>query len=153
LLFLQVFFSPPLVICIPILFYGFLLVAIIVFFFFQCSPFLCELYFLFLGEIPVNLSSKNAEIEIKVKMLKAKYTCGGTKIYTKQAIAALKVDEDEESFMRTFHLVLLVTIVCPATSDTMDWRFLYSLTDLDTMKSIDWSAFCLEYIMTEVERF
>jgi hypothetical protein len=27
----------------------------------------------------VNLSSKNAEIEIKVKMLKAKYTCGGTK--------------------------------------------------------------------------
>jgi hypothetical protein len=35
----------------------------------------------------------------------------------------------------------------------VDWRFLYSLTDLDTMKSIEWSAFCLEYIMTEVERF
>jgi hypothetical protein len=109
--------------------------------------------FYFLGETPVKLSSKNAEFEIKVKMLKAKYTCGGTKIYTKQAIAALKGDEDEESFMRTFHLVLLATIVCPATSDTVDWRFLYSLTDLDTMKSIDWSAFCLEYIMTEVERF
>jgi hypothetical protein len=106
-----------------------------------------------LGETPVKLSSSNAEIDIKVKMLKAKYMCGGTKIFTKQAIAALKGDEDEESFMRTFHLVLLATIVCPATSDTVDWRFLYSLTDLDTMKSIDWSSFCLEYIMTEVERF
>jgi hypothetical protein len=101
----------------------------------------------------MKLSSSNAEIDIKIKMLKAKYTCGGTKIYTKKAIAALKGDEDEESFMRTFHLVLLATIVCPATYDTMDWRFLYSLTDLDTMKSIDWSSFCLEYIMTEVERF
>jgi hypothetical protein len=28
-------------------FYGFFLVAIILFFFLQCSPFLCELYFLF----------------------------------------------------------------------------------------------------------
>jgi hypothetical protein len=109
--------------------------------------------FYFFGKTPVKLSSSNAEIDIKVKMLKAKYTCGDTEIYTKQAIAAMKGDEDEESFMRTFHLVLLATIVCPATSDTVDWRFLYSLTDLDTMKSIDWSSFCLEYIMTEVERF
>jgi hypothetical protein len=86
-------------------------------------------------------------------MLKVKYTGGGTKIFTKQAIEALKGDEDEESFMRTSHLVLLATIVCPAISDTMEWRFLYSLTDLDTMKSVDWSACCLECIITEVEKF
>jgi hypothetical protein len=86
-------------------------------------------------------------------MLKAKYTGGGTEIFTKQAIEALKCDEDEESFMRTFHLVLLATIVRPTTYDTVEWRFLYSLTDLDTMKSIDWFACHLECIVTEVERF
>jgi hypothetical protein len=55
--------------------------------------------------------------------------------------------------MRTFHLVLLATIVCPTTSDTVEWRFLYSLTDLNTMNSIDWSTCFLEYIITEVEKF
>jgi hypothetical protein len=34
--------------------------------------------FFFIGETPVKLSSDNPEIEIKVRMLKAKYTCGGT---------------------------------------------------------------------------
>jgi hypothetical protein len=137
--------------CILIL-SGFMLDAIFPTFFLQCSPFLCEFIF-FIGETPVKLSSDNPEIEIKFKMLKAKYTCGGTKIFTKQAIEALKGDEDEESFMRTFHLVLLATIVCPATSNTVEWRFLYSLTDLDTMKSIGWSPCCLEYIITKVEKF
>jgi hypothetical protein len=77
----------------------------------------------------------------------------GNKIYMKTLIDQLKGDEDEESFMRTFMLVLLGTILCPSTSDTIDWRFLYSLTDLATMIIVDWTALCLQVLLNEVAIF
>ncbi|KAM0835890.1 hypothetical protein ACQ4PT_062659 [Festuca glaucescens] len=99
------------------------------------------------------MSSKDPVIVDKVNLLKVKYMGTGNKIYMKTVIDQLKGDEDEESFMRTFMLVLLGTILCPSTSDTVDWRFLYSLTDLAMMISVDWAALCLQVLLNEVGNF
>jgi hypothetical protein len=106
----------------------------------------------FLGYTLVELSSDDPEIIAKVNILKRKYMTG-PKLFIKKAIELLAGDEDEESFMRTFMLVFLATIVCPSTSDTIEWKFLYSLVDLQTMKSADWASFCLDFILAEVEKF
>ncbi|KAM0907139.1 hypothetical protein ACQ4PT_016308 [Festuca glaucescens] len=99
------------------------------------------------------MSSKNPVIVDKVNLLKVKYMGTGNKIYMKTVIDQLKGDEDDESFMRTFMLVLLGTIVCPSTSDIVDWRYLYLLTDLAMMISVDLSALCLQVLLNEVGNF
>ena len=98
----------------------------------------------------MRLSSDCPDIVEKVNLLKNYYMVSGNKIYIKQVVAKLKGDEDEESFMRTINLLLLATIICPSTSDRVDWRFLYSLIDLDTMKRTDWAAFCLQFMLLEI---
>ncbi|KAM0919396.1 hypothetical protein ACQ4PT_008298 [Festuca glaucescens] len=105
------------------------------------------------GDTIAKMSSKDPVIVDKVNLLKVKYMGTGNKIYMKTVIDQLKGDEDEESFMRTFMLVLLGTILCPSTSDTVDWRFLYSLTDLAMMISVDWAALCLQVLLNEVGNF
>ncbi|KAM0920016.1 hypothetical protein ACQ4PT_007794 [Festuca glaucescens] len=105
------------------------------------------------GDTIAKMSSKDLVIVDKVNLLKVKYMGTGNKIYMKTVIDQLKGDEDEESFMRTFMLVLLGTILCPSTSDTVDWRFLYSLTDLTMMISVDWATLCLQVLLNEVGNF
>jgi hypothetical protein len=109
--------------------------------------------FLILGGTIAKLSSKDSVIVDKVNLLKAKYMGTGNKIFMRTLIDQLKGDEDEESFMRTFMMVLLGTILCPSTSDTVDWKFLYSLTDLATMTSVDWAALSLQVLLNEVANF
>jgi hypothetical protein len=109
--------------------------------------------FLILGGTIAKLSSKDSVIVDKVNLLKAKYMGTGNKIFMRTLIDQLKGDEDEESFMRTFMMVLLGTILCPSTSDTVDWRFLYSLTDLATMTRVDWAALSLQVLLNEVANF
>jgi hypothetical protein len=106
----------------------------------------------FLGDTPVQLSSDDPEIIAKVNILKRKYMTG-PKLFIKKAIELLAGDEEEESFMRTFMMVFLATIVCLSTLDTIEWKYLYSLVDLQTMKSADWASFCLGLILAEVEKF
>jgi hypothetical protein len=106
----------------------------------------------FLGDTPVELSSDDPEIIAKVNILKRKYMTG-PKLFIKKVIELLAGDEEEESFMRTFMMVFLATIVCPSTSDTIEWKYLYLLIDLQTMKSADWASFCLDLILAEVEKF
>jgi hypothetical protein len=106
----------------------------------------------FLGDTPVELSSDDPEIIAKVNIFKRKYMTG-PKLFIKKAIELLAGDEEEESFMRTFMMVFLATIVCPSTSDTIEWKYLYLLIDLQTMKSADWASFCLDLILAEVEKF
>lgn len=105
------------------------------------------------GDSPVKYASDNPDIIAKVNMLKEKYMDGGGKLHTKRAIDLLDGDEDEESFMRTFLLVFMATFLCPATSNSVDWKLLYSLTDVSMMIATDWYSLCLECIVTEVAKF
>jgi hypothetical protein len=97
------------------------------------------------------MSSDNDDIIERVKILKEKYMTNN-KIYIKRAIDLLEGD-DEESFMTSFMLVFLGTIVCPGTSDSVDWKFLFSLVDVSKIPSIDWPALCLQWTVNEVAKY
>jgi len=101
----------------------------------------------------VKLSSKDRAVIEKVNSIKERYMKNCPKIFMKKLIEELAGDEEEESFMRTFWMVFIGTILCPATSDTVDWRYLFSLTEVETMKSIDWCSLCLQCIVNEVGKF
>jgi hypothetical protein len=113
---------------------------------------LYQLVFFILGDIPVRMTSDDPIIIAKVNSLREKYMTGN-KLFIKKAIDLLAGDEDEESFMTTFSLVLLGTIVCPCTSDTVDWKILYSLTDVSMLRKLDWNSLCLQCIINEVGKF
>jgi hypothetical protein len=98
------------------------------------------------------LSSDNDDIIQRVKILKEKYM-SNNKIYIKRAIDLMEGDDDEESFMISFMLVFLGTIVCPGTSDSVDWKFLFSLVDVSKIPSVDWPALCLQWTVNEVAKY
>jgi hypothetical protein len=100
----------------------------------------------------VRMTSDDPIIIAKVNSLREKYMTGN-KLFIKKAIDLLAGDEDEESFMMTFSLVLLGTIVCPCTSDTVDWKILYSLTDVSMLRKLDWNSLCIQCIINEVGKF
>jgi hypothetical protein len=87
-----------------------------------------------------------------VKILKEKYM-SNNKIYIKRAIDLMEGDDDEESFMISFMLVFLGTIVCPGTSDSVDWKFLFSLVDVSKIPSVDWPALCLQWTVNKVAKY
>ncbi|TVU12888.1 hypothetical protein EJB05_46554, partial [Eragrostis curvula] len=84
--------------------------------------------------------------------LRSKYLVGN-KAKTNHVISLLEKDHDEVSFMQTFMLLVIQSVLNPQTSHTVNLRYLYSLLDVNDIPKIDWSDHILDSILLELNRF
>ncbi|KAL6650912.1 hypothetical protein ACP70R_009837 [Stipagrostis hirtigluma subsp. patula] len=77
----------------------------------------------------------------------------GNKSPISKAISLLNGNEDEVSFMRTFMLVAISTVICPSTQNNVNLRYLNILMDVSEIQHYDWASHVLQYIVSEVKKF
>uniref|UniRef100_A0ACD5W7Q5 Uncharacterized protein n=1 Tax=Avena sativa TaxID=4498 RepID=A0ACD5W7Q5_AVESA len=104
------------------------------------------------GGRPIVLHGQKTE---KINELRALYLNDGLRATIPQAVSLLKNidDEDEESFMRTFLLIALATVLTPTTGNTIDLDYLFPLEDISKIQDLDWAGHITEHLMDEVQKF
>uniref|UniRef100_A0ACD5ZM09 Uncharacterized protein n=1 Tax=Avena sativa TaxID=4498 RepID=A0ACD5ZM09_AVESA len=104
------------------------------------------------GGRPIVLHGQKTE---KTNELRALYLNDGLRATIPQAVSLLKniEDEDEESFMRTFLLIALATVLTPTTGNTIDLDYLFPLEDMSKIHDLDWAGHITEHLMDEVQKF
>ncbi|TVU07251.1 hypothetical protein EJB05_47299, partial [Eragrostis curvula] len=104
------------------------------------------------GELPVKLSSSNEAICAIVEDLKAGYVVG-QKCSFANLTSKLLSDENEESFMRSFVLLVISSVMCPSTQNYVNLNYLYSLIDITNVGTYDWVGHALDILFSEVKRY
>ncbi|KAL6657460.1 hypothetical protein ACP70R_005240 [Stipagrostis hirtigluma subsp. patula] len=101
------------------------------------------------GNIPINLDADDSRVTADVI---APYMVHN-KSPIKTAIDLLSGNENEESFMRSFMLVALATLICPSTQNNVNLKYLNVLMDVSQIRQYDWASHALQYIVSEVKKF
>ncbi|KAL6623131.1 hypothetical protein ACP70R_033010 [Stipagrostis hirtigluma subsp. patula] len=104
------------------------------------------------GDNEVRLHSDDSEVNDLVAKWKADYKEGRT-YPIKKCLHLMKNNNDEESFMRSFLLFLISSIMVPDKSNTVRVNYLYSLVNIGDFASFDWAGHILHEVMGEVRRF
>uniref|UniRef100_A0A0A9CZH3 Uncharacterized protein n=1 Tax=Arundo donax TaxID=35708 RepID=A0A0A9CZH3_ARUDO len=105
------------------------------------------------GSLPVALHSVDDNISSAVSKLKSAYCIVGDKPSISTVISVLIGDEVEESFMRSFMLIAISTVLCPSTENFVNLNYLNSLTHIPDLQNFDWAGHILSYILSEVKRY
>ncbi|TVU10225.1 hypothetical protein EJB05_43739, partial [Eragrostis curvula] len=106
------------------------------------------------GNTPVILHSVDSNLISEFLRLKSFYSVNGDdKVSISHVTSLLLKDDNEESFMRSFMLIILSTILCPSTQNFVNLNYLYNLCDMKSLKLIDWYGHILTYILSEVKRY
>jgi hypothetical protein len=102
------------------------------------------------GTIPIVLHGEKTD---KHNELRSLYLNEGLRATIPHAVALLKDNEDEESFMRTFLLIALAAVLTPTTGNTIDLDYLWPLEDMSKVQDLDWAGHIIEHLMDEVQKF
>ncbi|KQK07742.1 uncharacterized protein LOC100837372 [Brachypodium distachyon] len=89
----------------------------------------------------------------KIKQLRTLYLNNGLRATIPHAVSLLKNNEDEESFVRTFLLILLAAVLTPTTGNTIDLDYLWAFEDMSAVQDLDWAGHITEHLMEEVRKF
>ena len=104
------------------------------------------------GSEPVVTQSKCKEVTDAVNRIKEKYV--ERKQYPiSKCEELMKNDHDEVSFMRSFMMLLISTILAPGKDNCCSIEYLYSLVDISKIQSYDWAGMILDKVMSEVKRY
>jgi len=104
------------------------------------------------GSEPVVTQSKCKEVTDAVNRIKEKYV--ERKQYPiSKCEELMKNDHDEVSFMRSFMMLLISTIIAPGKDNCCSIEYLYSLVDISKIQSYDWAGMILDKVMSEVKRY
>jgi hypothetical protein len=69
----------------------------------------------------------------------------------KKLVKALLEDESELGFMRSFILLMIGTILCPRTYDSLSPKYLFSLLDSSNFCKLDYGALCISHLESEID--
>jgi hypothetical protein len=75
----------------------------------------------------------------------------GGQISMKKLVKALLEDESELGFMRSFILLMVATILCPRTYDSLSPKYLFSLLDSSNFRKLDYGALCISHLESEID--
>jgi hypothetical protein len=102
------------------------------------------------GSIPFVFGSDDIVKKQQVKAISQKYLVGG-QISMKKLVKALLEDESELGFMRSFILLMIGTILCPRTYDSLSPKYLFSLLDSSNFRKLDYGALCISHLESEID--
>ncbi|KAL6622988.1 hypothetical protein ACP70R_032867 [Stipagrostis hirtigluma subsp. patula] len=104
------------------------------------------------GDKEVMLESDDPNVNDLVAKWKADYK-EGRSYPIKKCLQLMKNNNDEESFMRSFLLMLISSILVLDKSNTVRVNYLYSLVDIGAFGTFDWAGHIIHEVMGEVRRF
>ncbi|CAO1947423.1 unnamed protein product [Urochloa humidicola] len=97
-------------------------------------------------------SSEDPEVVKVVQQFRSVYLEGERATISK-CINVVKSSKDRESFIRSFTLLALGSILCPGTGNCVELKYLYSLLDTYQVSSYDWAGVVIEQLMDEIKRY
>ncbi|TVU41060.1 hypothetical protein EJB05_14551 [Eragrostis curvula] len=104
------------------------------------------------GSIPVELDSTDPILLSKVDEVMGDYIVSG-KSPISVAVSKMEGDNNEASFMRSFMLVAIASVICPSTQNYVNLKYLNCLMDPSMIKEYDWVGHMLEYMGSEIKKF
>ncbi|KAL6646822.1 hypothetical protein ACP70R_015516 [Stipagrostis hirtigluma subsp. patula] len=103
------------------------------------------------GPVSVDLDTVPDGMSDEIAKLRASYIVGvGEKATINEAICQTIEDHNENSFMRSFMLVALSTVICPSTQNYVNLRYLNCLMNCGDIRNYDWAGHVTKYLLTEV---
>ncbi|KAL6839436.1 hypothetical protein ACP4OV_030706 [Aristida adscensionis] len=116
------------------------------------SDMVCKVLGVPSGNIDVKFHTNDPDVAACVAKWKSEYKVGRS-YPIKKCLELMFNNNDEETFMRSFFLFLISTILIPDKSNTIRVDYLYFLVDINSFADFDWAGHILHVVMSEVLRF
>ena len=81
------------------------------------------------------------------------YLNGKDKLAIKWAIQICLAEHNKDTFMRSFMLVALATVICPGTQNCVDLKYVQFLMRSEEIRNYDWASHVLHCCLCEVRKF
>jgi hypothetical protein len=104
------------------------------------------------GSEPFVFSSDDPEVIKEVNAMRQKYKANGGFTMSK-LVSVLLDDEEEVSFIRSFAMFFIATILCPTTTYFISPKYLFSLRDVSQIQNLDYGDLCLSHLLYEIDNW
>ncbi|PUZ56775.1 hypothetical protein GQ55_5G362400 [Panicum hallii var. hallii] len=106
------------------------------------------------GPIPLHIRSVPEDVKSNVeKGIPIYKVKGHSKSNIVNVVALCLADHREDSFMHSFMLIAITSILCPSTPNTLGFDYLYFLNSPASIQEYDWVSHILNQIQSSIRKY